>query len=119
MIPCAELPQIKTKNASRGADVNPFGKSIGTNTFDIEGFAFFVQPSSGNPAQEFVPVVDVEHQQSVSTILQVIANAGFGYIQQFVFAGCQAASEARNEPKQDKDSGEDQKAIHELLYIIL
>ncbi len=77
--------QIETHERADGAHVKPLGLSVRANTFHIHRMAFLIHPGGRNAPHEFVSVIDIKDQYSVSAILEVVANAGGSDIEEFVF----------------------------------
>src|SRR5205085_8948428 len=84
--------EVKTRQRSGRADIEPMGGRVCANAFDIQRLAFFVQPRDRNAFHESVAVVDVEYQHALPAVFEVITNAGLGHIKKTAFGWLVAVS---------------------------
>src|SRR3989442_301165 len=52
----------------------------GTDSFDIQWLAFFINPTGRNPSDELMSVLNTKHEDAMTAVLEIIPDAGLGHI---------------------------------------
>jgi hypothetical protein len=80
---------------------------MGADPFHVEGVSVFIQAAAGNPLEELVALVDLENQQTVTAVLQVIADPGFGDVKKPAFIrGCLCRRRVKAQQHKSNESGD-------------
>ena len=74
--------EIEAHERPESRDKEPPRVGVGTDAFDVQRAALVVQSARRNSLHELVTRADVENQDSMPSVLQIVANARLGHIEQ-------------------------------------
>src|SRR6185369_16445423 len=79
--------QVQSGQGAGCTHVKPLGSSVGADALHIQRHALFVHSGRGNALDELMPLLDVEHEDAMTAVLEVIANAWFGDVEKLARLG--------------------------------
>ena len=74
--------EVQAHELLGGADIDLLGRGIGTDPLDVERLPLRVEPGGRDSLDELVAVVDIEDQKAMAAVLEIVANAGLGHVEQ-------------------------------------